>query len=250
MIRDALTRRTRGSLCGAFALLAIPSLAAAQDIYLLAGSSVYESDEACLVPDGAFSAFTIGGGGSIIGASASYINGDWPWPPKPPPGAGGSNSLVAASLVSGAVSAAIPDVYVDHGIAIQTVIDLFPVPLLQRLGGNRGDDGALGTFDQYVRPFIGVGAQFSTDGDPASVGDRLAPTVGVKGDTNLLLSFGAQAYFPSRQRPLRFVVQYRGNVLFVDQIEVENASGETFVIDTDRQTWGEWSVGLSLRVGG
>jgi hypothetical protein len=95
-----------------------------------------------------------------------------------------------------------------------------------------------------------VGAQFSTDGDPAPVGDRAAPTVGVKGDTNLLLSFGAQAYFPSRVRPLRLVVQYRGNVLFVDEIEVVDASGQTLRVDADRQTWGEWSVGFSLRVGG
>jgi hypothetical protein len=215
------------------------SRAAAQDLYAALGSSLYSDDPFCLSTSAALSTAQIGVGGDAIGVSASYNNSNWPWPKPPPPPPGG---LVVPgahfSLASGQQQEAF---FQTHGDAFRAVLELFP------LGFVPGLRESTVNVRRYIKPFLGVGVQVSTDGEAAAAGvNGPQPTYAVLGSTDLLLAYGASATVPLNDR-LGIHLQFRGNTLFAGDIELEGPNGETLISEDNRLNWGEWLVGLNLR---
>lgn len=233
------------------------AIAAAQgDISLTAGSGVYASDAFCLDTDAFFSVFELSGGSDLVGGSVAYSNGAWPWSGPPP--AGGLASTAnprGPTLNRGAWSRTFEsgafqeEQFLTHGNAVRIMAETFPVALLARLPGQR--DGTLGGINRYVRPFIGAGVQISGDGEAAPPGNgRESPTFGLEGSTNFIVSYGARLYLPARDLPIRAVLLYRGNTMFVSDVVYRTPDNGTLRGDGETLTWGEWGIGVSLRIGG
>jgi hypothetical protein len=214
------------------------------NLTLTAGSSVYSSDAFCLDSGAALTNFGAGVEGSVFGGEVMFINGAWPWP-CPAGGCGGGTGFNLVGF-SGQGRLSQPSSYLTHGNAVLGVVKLFPVPLVQRFGL----DGLLGAVDQYVRPYIGVGVQISSDGETASAGGaRLLPTYSVKGRTDFVITYGAAALLPGRDTRLGLVVEYRGARTLGNEIEVETDDGRTLESDGSSLKWGQWGVGLRIRLG-
>lgn len=219
----------------AVVLVTLPSGGAAQtSLSLSVGNALYSDDEFCLGSDAFITTYDASLDGSVFGASASYNNSDWPWPP---PGAGGSGGAGGGGAQQGN--------YLTHGDAFSAVAKLFPLTAIARAGGADGLRG----IDQVVRPFVGVGVQISTDGEPAPAGGgRDLPTYGVRGQTNPLLTFGASLEVPMRASPLGLVVTYRHNVLFSGDFEIDTGDEQDLVISSENLDWGVLSVGVRIRI--
>lgn len=232
------------------------SAAAQSDIQLTGGSGVYESDAFCLDTGAFFSVFELSGGGDLVGGSIAYSNGAWPWAGPPPGGAlalapypGGAGLNRGAADRSGSRLFQ-EEAFLTHGDAFRIMAETFPVALLSRLPGQR--EGTLGDINRYIRPFVGLGIHFSGHGEaaPAGTGGRDLPTFGIEGSTNLILSYGARAYLPGRNTPVRLVLLYRANTMFVGDVVFRAPDNGTIRGDGETLTWGEWGVGVSLRIGG
>jgi hypothetical protein len=213
---------------------------AAQDFYAALGSSLYSDDPFCLSTSASLSSAQIGVGGSGIGVSASYNNSNWPWPKPPPPPPGGAVvSGVAYSVSSGQQQASY---YLTHGDAYRAMLEIFPLGLLPGLRESTAN------LRRYIKPLLGVGVQVSTDGEPAATGvNGNLPTYAVKGGTDLVISYGASAVVPFSDR-LGLHLQFRGNTLFAGDVELEGPGGESLISEDNRLSWGEWLVGLNIRL--
>lgn len=229
--------------------------AAAQDLSLTGGSGVYASDAFCLDTGALFSVVELSGGGDLFGGSVAHSNGSHPW--IPPDAAASAlaaqpgNVNLSGGLRPGALRAAASqqNAFLANGRAIRIMAEAFPVALLARLPGQR--EGALRDINRYVRPFVGAGVHISGDGTaaPAGTNGRDLPTFGLEGSTNLILSYGARAYLPGRDSRLRLVVTYRGNTMFMNDVVYRTPDNETLRRDGKTLTWGEWGVGVSVRIG-
>lgn len=220
----------------ALTLATLPSHVSAQTgLSLSVGNALYSDDAFCLGSDAFITSYDASLDGSVFGASASYNNSDWPWPP---PGTGGSGGGAGGG-------AAQQGNYLTHGDAFSVVAKLFPLTAIARSGGADG----LRSVDRILRPFIGVGVQVSTDGEPAPAGGgRDLPTYGVRGQTNPLLAFGASLEVPMRASPLGLVVTYRHTVLFSGDFEIDTGAQQDLVIPSATLNWGTVSVGVRIRV--
>lgn len=231
--------------------------AAAQgDVCATAGAGVYDSDALCLDSNATLTVFELCASADLVGASVAYSNGAWPWLGPPPPGAlalgpypGGASLNRGASETSGS-RVFQEEAFLTQGDAFRIMAETFPVALLSRLPGQR--EGTLGDINRYIRPFVGLGIHFSDDGEaaPPGTGGRDLPTFGIEGSTNLILSYGARAYLPGRNTPVRLVLLYRGNTMFVGDVVYRTPDDRTIRGDGETLTWGEWGVGVSLRIGG
>jgi len=214
------------------------------NLTLTTGSAVYSSDAFCLDSGAALTNFGAGIDGSVVGGELMFSNGAWPWP-CPAGGCGGGTGFSLVGF-SGQGSVSQPSSYLTHGNAFQGVVKLFPVPLVQRFGL----DGLLGAVDQYVRPYIGVGVQVSSDGETAPAGGgRVLPTYSVQGRTDFVITYGAAALLPGRETRLGLMVEYRGAQTLGNEIEVETDDGRTLESDGSSLKWGQWGVGLRIRLG-
>lgn len=210
-------------LAAVFGVATVVPLAAQGDVSLTGGSGVYASDEFCLDSSTFFSVFELSGSGELFGGSVAYSNGAWPWTPPPPGGESESDTTAAprkfavlsrpTSLSGGEHH----DAFLTHGRAIRLMAEAFPIAVLSRLVGERV--GILREFNRYVRPSLGVGVYVSGDGTtaPASSGRNL-PTFGLEGSTAPMLSYGARAYLPGRDKRIRLTAHYRGNTMFVREV--------------------------------
>jgi hypothetical protein len=232
-------------LLGLCAAAGAAPAAAQLDVSLSGGSGIYASSVYCLDSGAFVTVIEFGLGGDLLGGSAAYSNGSWPW--MPPPGSG-----IAGALYSGvaAPAAAQQPVFLTHGAAFRGMVEAYPIGFLARASGRR-EGGSLRDFGQYVRPFIAAGLHVSRDGDPAPPGGgRNAETWGIKGAVSPLVSYGVRAFLPGRSSPVRIVVQYRGNTMFVSEVEYITPGGGTPPRrDGETVTWGEWGIGLSLGLG-
>ncbi len=224
-------------------LLALPSGVNAQ-ASLATGSSLYSSSEFCLESPAFLTDFQASARGGLIGASVSYHNSSWPWP-TPPTTGGRQDRIDVPPRFGGAAFQ--ESVFLSHGEAARAVIEVFALPLLDRLGGG---EGRLAELDRRISPFVGVGVQYSTDGKPAPANGRGAETYGVKGSTDLLLVAGASLVLPLNDRT-GVLFQLRGNTLFASDTEFELPSGEIITAPgSETRTWAQWLVGLSFDLGG
>ena len=220
---------------------------AAQDVSASFGSSFYDSDEFCLNSSAFITDFSVGVSGDMFGASAMYDNSDWPWP-NPPGSTGGGGLVIPAAYYLGA-GAAQEQFYMTQGEALQATVEAYPLGILRRLTGER--EGALETVDRFLVPFVGAGVHFSGDGETAEAGDgRNLPTYGLRSAARPIVTYGARLFLPGRDRKVRLLLQYNGSTMLVDEFEAVSPLGETLTIDSENLTWGNWSVGVSLRVGG
>lgn len=232
------------------------SAAAQGDVSLTGGSGVYESDAFCLDTNATFSVIEVSGGGDLVGASVAYSNGAWPWTGPPPaaalglgPFAGGVSLNREGQGKASRSRAFQEEAFLTNGDAVRIMAETFPVAFLSRLPGQR--EGTLGDINRYVRPFIGAGLHISGDGETAPPGNgRELPTFGLEGSTNFILSYGARVYLPGRDMPVRAVLSYRGNTMFVSDVVYRTPDNGTLRGDGETLTWGEWGIGLSLRIGG
>jgi hypothetical protein len=230
-------------LCACAVSLAASPAAAQINIYGTFGSAGYDDDEFCLGSDAAITSVGVGVEGSVVGGEVNYNNSDWPWPPPAGTGGGGAFSVAGRGTLTRARQ---EERFLTHGNALTGMIKLFPLPVLRTLGL----DGLLGTADRFVRPFIGVGIQYSTDGETSPAGQaRPLPTDAVKGSTDIVVTYGATLVLPGRDTPLGLIFGYRGAKLFANDIDIERADGETETVDAGSLNWTEWSVGFRYRLG-
>lgn len=229
------------------------SAAAQGDIQLTGGSGVYESDAFCLDTNAAFSVVELSGGGDLVGGSVAYSNGSHPWIDPPDgtffsEGRAGGATLQRNAWVSATASQAVQqEPFLTNGDAVRIMAETFPVALLSRVPGQR--EGVLRDINRFVRPFIGAGVYISGDGTTAPADGRDAPTFGLEGLTSVILSYGARAYLPGRDMPVRLVLLYRGNTMFVSDVSYRTPDGERIRGDGETLTWGEWAIGVSVRLG-
>jgi hypothetical protein len=230
-------------LCACAVSLAARPAVAQINIYGTFGSAGYDDDEFCLGSDAAITSIGVGVDGTVLGGEVGYNNSDWPWPPRPGTGNNGAFSVAGRGAFSRAQQ---EERYLTHGNAFTGMIKLFPLPILRTLGL----DGLLGTADRFVRPFVGVGVQISTDGTTSAAGDaRPLPTDAVKGSTNLVVTYGATVLLPGRDTPIGLILGYRGAKLFANEVDIETAAGQTETVDAGSLSWTEWSVGFRYRLG-
>lgn len=140
------------------------------------------------------------------------------------------------------------EAFLTHGRAIRLMAETFPIAVLARLVGERA--GVLQDINRYVRPSFGVGMYVSGNGKTAPAGNgRNLPTYGLEGSASPMLSYGARAYLPGRDKRVRLTVHYRGNTMFVREFAYLTPNGETLRRDGETLTWGEWGVGVSIGIG-
>jgi hypothetical protein len=218
-------------------------VAAQTNIWFAAGASTYGEDEFCLDSEATLTSFALGVENSWLGGEAEYNNSDWPWP-NPGTGDDAPASLVAAR-VRGAGLARQQGNYLTHGNAFRGTIKLFALPLLRQIGL----DGLLGNFDGYVRPYVGVGVQFSTDGNTgAPTSNRPLPVFAIQGGTNIFVTYGVSALLPAKDTRLGLIVGYRGATMFANDVDVETNTGDVQTVETGNLRWGQWSAGLRVRL--
>lgn len=238
-----------GALALGAALLAGAAPAAAQDAFASFGSSFYDTDEFCLNSSAFITDFSVGVSGDMVGVSAMYDNSDWPWPNPPGSTGGGGGLLVPVSYNVAAGAARQEQFYLRQGEAIQATVELYPLGILRRLSGER--QGTLETIDRFLVPFVGAGVHYSGDGDTEEAGgSRNLPTYGLRSAARPIVTYGARLFLPGRDRRIRLQLQYNGSTMFVDEFEAVSPQGETLPIASENLTWGNWSVGVSLRLGG
>jgi hypothetical protein len=222
----------------------LPERAAAQfNVWAAAGASTYGDDEFCLESAATFTSFTVGVENSWLGGEAEVNNSDWPWPN--PPGSGNPPAnLVPARIRGGGLTQ--QGNYLTHGNAFRGTIKLFTLPLIRQLGL----DGLLGNVDRFVRPYIGVGVQFSTDGNTAApTANRPLPVFSIQGGTNIFVTYGISALVPAKDTRVGLIIGYEGSTMFANEVQVETNTGATQTIETGNLRWGQWSVGLRWRLG-
>lgn len=240
-----------------FAASSVTSAAAQGDVSVTGGAGVYGSDAFCLDTGAFFSVVEVSGGGDLVGGSVAYSNGSHPWPGPPTGGElglapyPGGASLNRVARVEGPQTRGLQQqAFLTNGDAVRIMAETFPIALLSRLPGQR--EGVLSEINRYVRPFVGAGVYISGDGTTAPVGTngRDSPTFGLEGSTSLILSYGARLYLPARDRRVRLVLLYRGNTMFISDVVYRTPDNGTLRGDGEALTWGEWGVGVSLRIGG
>lgn len=207
------------------ALLLAPAPSGAQEIYLTAGTGLYESDEFCLESGTALSSWRFGMAGSKFGASLSYEDEDWPWPDPPPPGSTGVQQIA-----------------LRHGSAAQIVAEAYPLGLFDL------EDSRLARF---VRPFVGAGLHVAKNGETDPEGPDGLPVYSVLGRTDVILTAGARLTARPAFLPFGIELQYRATSLFGSDFQFESPEG-VIVTEEGSQTllWGELTAGLSFELGG
>jgi hypothetical protein len=237
------TRRALPVSLGSAFVLALASLGptapdiAAQDVFLGAGSSLYESDAFCIDPDEALTDYHVGVSGDSWGASATYDSGAWPWP-RPPTGPGSNTEQVIGGPETVLAQQLTTPIYMSRGSAIQAVAELYP------LGALPGLREQTATLRRYLKPFIGVGLQISQDGEAGT--DREFPTYAVKGATDALVSYGASLRLPLQGDAFGLQVQFRATSLFSGGPDLEGPGGDTIATESETVTWGTWLVGFTV----
>ncbi len=202
----------------AFATMAIP-VAAQGDFFLSTGSAVYGSDEFCVDSDAFLTHYRAGFSWEAVGVSAAFINNDYPWPESQ-----------AASQPSNRLT---------RGNAWQGVVELFPLAFFRS-----GEGGS--SVGEYVRPFVGVGIQYTGDADPSTPAGEL-PIFVVDGRTDVLAAYGAHVTVPLGSSGVRALLQFRGTTLFPSEFKITDTQGQTRTQDGNRLTWGELTVGVSVQ---
>lgn len=232
------TCRMKRFACAVAALVATSAIAvpaAAQtNVTLSAGTALYSSDEFCLDSGALVTSYRAGVEGSLIGAEAMYDT-DWPWPPDGSGTGGGP----------GGGGAQPEDRFLNHGDAFGGLVKVYPLAALSRAGEGAG----LRNVDRYLRPFLGVGLLRSTDGDSAPPDAQGLPTYGVRGQTNPLVTFGASLQLPARDLPFGVFVEYRYNLLFSGDFDIDTGAAQDLTLDSETLDWGAFSVGVRYRLG-
>ncbi len=234
-MRNTVIAGTVALITGVVLTSATPGQAAGQTFaYASLGNSAYgESGDFCLDPGAFFTSLELGVSGGLLGGSAQYINGDWPWPNRPPPGSG---ALVRGVRFSGAGGVQ-ESVLLRHGRAFQFMAQFNPARVVSE-GVNR-----------FVRPFVGVGVHISTDGDPAAAANGQPVVYGIKGQTRPFVAYGVNGLLPLGAR-VGLTAGYRGTSVFFGDFQYVTPQG-TAVEPSPGQTLtsGIWTVGATIRVG-
>jgi hypothetical protein len=186
------------------------------------GAGLYGSDAACPKPGATVTTYRAAFETPFIGVSGTFNNEDYPWPPTDD----GLSSFHQEEIL-------------NHGDALQLAIELFPLRLFGTGARN---------LSNYLKPFIGVGFHSSKDGEAAPPdANQPLETLGVKGATDLMLTFGAKITVPTGDK-FGIRLEMRGNSVFAGEFEEETSSGGTIRVDGKTLTWGEYSVGFIYRV--
>lgn len=237
------TRHALPTSLGSAVVLAFASLGstapniAAQQVFLGAGSSLYETDAFCLDSSATLTDYHVGVSGDSWGASATYDNADWPWP-KPPTGPGGNTEQALGGPETVLAQQLTTPIYMTRGSSVQAVAELYPLGVLPGLREQTT------TLRRYLKPFIGVGLQISQDGEAST--DREFPTYAVKGATDALVSYGASLRLPLQGDAFGLQVQFRATSLFSSGPDLEGPGGETISTESETVTWGTWLVGFTV----
>jgi hypothetical protein len=211
---------------------------AAQQVFLGAGSSLYETDAYCLDSSASLTDYHAGISGDSWGASATYDDADWPWPRPPGSGPGGNTEQARGGPATVLAKQLTTPIYMTRGSSVQAVAELYPLGLLPGLREQTA------TLRRYLKPFIGVGVQISQDGEASS--DREVPTYAVKGATDALVSYGASLRLPLQGDTFGLQVQFRATSLFSGGPDLEGPGGETISTESETVTWGTWLVGFTV----
>jgi hypothetical protein len=243
-------RRTPLSPLRLFTALATPLLCAAfaenasaqVNFWVAGGASTYGGDEFCLESQATITSISAGVENSWLGGEAEYNNSDWPWPN---PGSGDEPANYVAGRLLRSGFGRQETNYQTHGNAFRASVKLFALPLLRQVGL----DGLLGNIDRFVRPYLGVGVQVSTDGDTSDpTSNRPLPVFAIQGSTNIFVTYGISALLPAKDTRIGLIVGYKGSTLFDNEVELETNTGEIQTVDTENLRWGQWSVGLRFRL--
>lgn len=202
----------------ALAAVALPfaaSPAAAQTYgFLRLGNSTYDGDPFCEDPTAAITMFSLGFSTPLVGLTAEYNNGDYPWPPP---------------------NESVEGVFLTHGSAWQLMAEFNPVHLVSR------------GISEYARPFVGAGLHISSDGDPRpDTGDGEA--WGVSGQTKPFLAFGVNGILPVGSR-LGLTAGYRHTTYFFGDFDLITPGGPVQTVEGDSRSSSAVSVGLTFLLG-
>jgi hypothetical protein len=192
----------------------------AQNFSATFGQGLYGADSGCPTPGSFITTYRLSAQTPLLGVSASFNNGDYPWPPMD-----GGFSAVGEMLT--------------HGDAVAATAEIYPFGLLKSEGGHR--------LASFVRPFVGIGLQKSKDGEPEAATVDHPESLGVVGATDLLFTYGAAVSIPT-VNGLRLVVEFRGNSVFAGQYDAIAPNGSRLTADGSTLTWGELSAGFSYGV--
>ena len=226
------------TLASAAPLLLAAAPLAAQEVDVVAGSAWCDGDELCLDPDQLITSYRITLATDEFGLSASYEDECWPWF-DPPPGSGDDAAAIAAAVAAARTAAQQP-IAQRHGSGWQLLAEAYPLGLLD-----------VDRISRFLRPFVGAGVFITGDGDPAVSGPGGSVVYGVKGRTDLIIAYGASLYLPSRDVPLRLVVQLRGTTMFANDVAFLTPGGQTVETEgSQNRTYAQLSVGFSYRLGG
>lgn len=223
------------TLVAILALLA-PAGLSAQEFFVGGGSSFYETDAYCLDDDATVTDYHVTFGGDSFGASVTYDSGDWPWPKPPGTGPGGNQRTIGEVPTVIARQQAEP-IYLSRGSAVQVAGEIYP------FGFFPGLREATRSLRRYVKPFVGAGLQFSSEGEASD--DRDRPTYAIQGSTDPMVVYGVGLRLPLTGS-LGLQAQYRGTTLFGGAGELVGPGGEEDQVSGSTVSWGTVIVGFTL----
>jgi hypothetical protein len=209
----------KSAVCAsALVVLAVPfaaAPAAAQTFgFLRFGNTASGDDPFCEDPTAAITMIAAGISTPLVGMSAEFNNGDWPWPP--PNAYRGGASLT-------------------HGNSFQLTAEFNPLQLVS------------GHVNQYARPFIGVGLNHSTDGETRP-GTGLGEAWAVRGQTIPVITAGANGILPIGSR-FGLTAGYRYTRLLAGDFELETPAGAVETVDGEALNASNWFFGFTVQLG-
>jgi hypothetical protein len=193
-------------------------LIGARQLSIHLGHTPVSYDDDCDDPFSFFTSARLSFAGDRFGGSVAYVHEDWPWPPE--------EELEGQFLLR-------------HGDAFQAMAELYPLGFLG-VGDTR--------IGRMIRPFVGVGAQVSRDGD-RTAGPTGLTVYGVRGSVDPVAAAGASLFLRPSILPATILVQYRQTALFSSDFELQGPQG-VIELDGETSTWGDLSIGVSFGVGG
>ena len=210
------------------------------------GANTYAGDEFCLNSTAALTVLELNHSGGVAGASATVMNEDAPWLRRPGSGNGPGGTAASATLLP----AQQEDAYLTQGLAFQLTGELLPIGILRRVLA-LPEDGGFARIERILRPYAGAGLIIITEGETREAGDgRDLPTYAMQRVTAPVLTYGARLFLSLPDRPIGLVVQYRGTSAFVRDGKYERPDGTTENVGDSTLSWGTFTVGLTLGVGG
>ena len=202
----------------ALAVIALPlaaSPAAAQTYgFLRLGNATYDDDPFCEDPTALITMFSLGFSTPLIGVTAEYNSGDYPWPPPNESATG---------------------VFLTHGHALQVMAEFNPVHLISR------------GISEYARPYVAAGLHISSDGE-SRADTGAGEAWGVGGQTKPFVAFGVNGILPVGPR-LGLTAGYRHTTVFFGDFDLITPGGPVQTVDGDSRSSSSVSVGLTFLLG-